>query len=229
MLQASKGNTCCAMVLPAMCRTLIARTSQLILLAAVLLGAMPAISLSQDLEEVTAAGMKAILARPGIEITGAGDADVTIVEYFDYNCPFCKRLVPTFQRLLASDHKIAIVYKDGPILGEVSAYAAHCALAARWQGKYLVAHDALLAAPHLARDAQVESALGSTGIDVVRLKKDLTTHAPEITALLARNASEARSLQLDGTPGILVGRQLMPGGAELDYFQKLIAAARLAK
>jgi protein-disulfide isomerase len=217
------------MVLPAMCRILTARTSQLILIAAVVLGAMPTISVSQELEEVTAEGVKAILARPGIEIAGASDADVTIVEYFDYNCPFCKRLVPTFQRLIASDHKIAIVYKDWPILGEISVYEARCALAARWQGKYLIAHDALLAAPHLALDSQVESVLGRTGIDVVRLKKDLTTHAPEITALLARNASEARSLQLDGTPGILVGRQLMPGGAELDYFQKLVAAARQAK
>jgi protein-disulfide isomerase len=217
------------MVLAAMCRILIARSSQLMLIAAVLLGALPAIAASPDLDEVTAEGQKAILAQPGIEITGARDADVTIVEYFDYNCPFCKRMVPTFQQLLASDHKIAIVYKDWPILGEISVYAARCALAARWQGKYLIAHDALLTGPHLSLDSQVEAILGHSGVDVVRLKKDLTTHAREITALLARNASEARALQLDGTPGILVGRQLMPGGAELDYFQKLVVAVRQQK
>ena len=217
---------CCAMVLAAMCRIAIASTSQLILITAVFLGALPTVSYSQELEEVSAAGVKAILAQPGIEITGARDADVTIVEYFDYNCPFCKRLIPTFQHLMASDRKIAIVYKDWPILGEISVYAARCALAARWQGKYFIAHDALLAATHLSQDSQVDATLGRAGVDVVRLKNDLAAHAQEITALLARNASEARSLQLDGTPGIIVGRQLMPGGAELNYFQKLIAAAR---
>jgi protein-disulfide isomerase len=217
------------MVHAVMCRTLIARSSQLLLIAAVLLGAVPTISSSQDLDEVTAEGEKAILAQPGLEITGAHDADVTIVEYFDYNCPFCKRIVPTLQQLLASDHKIAIVYKDWPILGEISVYAARCALAARWQDKYLIAHDALLSGPHLSLNSQVETILGRSGVDVARLKKDLTAHAQEITALLARHASEARALQLDGTPGILVGRQLMPGGAELDYFQKLIAAARQKK
>ena len=219
------GARCTMMLLP-MCRVVTAHPAQLILLAAALLGIVPTLSLSQELEEVTAAGEKAILAQPGIEVTGAHDADVTIVEYFDYNCPYCKRLVPTFQRLIASDHKIAIVYKDWPVLGEVSAYAARCALAARWQGKYLSAHDALLAGPRLTRDSQVEWTLALAGIDVFRLKQDLAAHDGEISALLARNASEAFSLQLNGTPGILVGRQLMPGGAELGFFQKLVAAAR---
>jgi protein-disulfide isomerase len=217
------------MVLALMCRSLIARSNQLMLIAVVLLGAVPTISSSQDLFEVTAEAEKAILAQPGIEVSGARDADVTIVEYFDFNCPFCKRMVPTFQQLLATDHKIAIVYKDWPILGEISVYAARCALAAGWQGKYLVAHDALLSGSHLSLDSQVETILGRSGVDLVRLNKDLTAHAREITALLARNASEARALQLDGTPGILVGRRLMPGGAELDYVQKLVGAVRQEK
>jgi len=217
---------CCAMVLPAMCRIAIARTSQLILITAVLLGAMPTLSYSQELEEVTAAGVKAILAQPGIEITGARDADVTIVEYFDYNCPYCKRLDPTFKQLLAADKRIALVFKDWPVLGEVSEYAARCALAAQWQGKYLEAHDALLYGPHLSQDDVVESVLQGAGIDLKRLKKDLTLHSREITALLARHDAEAHALQLDGTPGVLVGRQLMPGGADLSFFQRLVGEVR---
>jgi protein-disulfide isomerase len=183
-------------------------------------------ALSQELQEISRAGEKAILAKPGLQMTGARNPDLTIVEYFDYNCPFCKQVVPTFKQLLAEDKKLAIVYKDWPVLGESSVYAARCALAAGWQDKYFVAHDALLSGPRLSRNDQIEAILHSVGIDVDRLKKDLAAHAGEITALLARNDAEAHALDLDGTPGILVGRQLMPGGADVDFFRKLIAAVR---
>jgi protein-disulfide isomerase len=181
---------------------------------------------SQELREVSRAGEKAILAKPGLQMTGARNPDLTIVEYFDYNCPFCKRVVPTFKQLLAEDKKLAIVYKDWPVLGESSAYAARCALAAGWQDKYFIAHDALLSGPRLRSNDQIESILRGAGIDLDKLKKDLAAHAGEITALLARNDAEAHALDLDGTPGIMVGRQLMPGGADVDFFRKLIAAVR---
>ena len=181
---------------------------------------------SQELQEITREGEKAILAGPGLERTGASKPDVTIVEYFDYNCPFCKQVVPTLKRLLADDRKIAVVYKDWPVLGESSSYAARCALAAGWQNKYLIAHDALLTGPRLTQNEQIETILRRAGIDIDKLKKDLATHGPEIAARLARNDAEAHALELDGTPGILVGRQLMPGGADLVFFQKLIAAVR---
>jgi protein-disulfide isomerase len=203
-----------------------ARTPQLILSALVAIGPLATMARSQELQEVTPAGVKAILTEPGLEITGARHPDVTIVEYFDYNCPYCKRVVPTFRELIARDKKIALVYKDWPVLGQSSVYAARCALAAGWQGKYLVAHDALLAGPRLSQNLQIESILGGAGIDVEKLKKDLASHSGEITALLARNDAEAHALELDGTPGILVGRHLMPGGADLSFFEKLVAAVR---
>jgi protein-disulfide isomerase len=181
---------------------------------------------SQELQRITAAGERAILAKPGIEIIGAPHPDVTIVEYFDYNCPYCKRLDPTFKQLLAADKRIALVFKDWPVLGEVSEYAARCALAAQWQGKYLAAHDALLYGPRLSQDDVVESVLQGAGIDLKKLKKDLALHSREITALLARHDAEAHALQLDGTPGVLVGRQLMPGGADLSFFQRLVGEVR---
>jgi protein-disulfide isomerase len=105
-------------------------------------------------------------------------------------------------------------------------YAARCALAAGWQDKYVIAHDALLAGGRLGRNDQIEAILQGAGVDLGRLKKDLAAHAAEITALLARNDAEAHALDLDGTPGILIGRRLMPGGADLDFFRKLIAAVR---
>jgi protein-disulfide isomerase len=199
---------------------------QLALVALLAFGTLATTARSQELREVSRAGETAILTEPGLQVTGARDPDLTIVEYFDYNCPFCKRVVPTFKQLLAEDKKLAIVYKDWPVLGESSLYAARCALAAGWQDKYLIAHDALLSGPRLSRNDQIEAILHGAGVDLDRLKKDLAAHAAEITALLARNDTEAHALDLDGTPGILVGRQLMPGGADVDFFRKLIAAVR---
>jgi len=202
---------------------------QLCVLAAFTIGgiaSLPTAALSQELQEISRAGEKAILAKPGLQMTGARSPDLTIVEYFDYNCPFCKQVVPTFKQLLAEDKKLAIVYKEWPVLGESSVYAARCALAAGWQDKYLIAHDALISGPRLRRNDQIESILQGAGVDLEKLKKDLAAHSGEITALLARNDAEAHALDLDGTPGILVGRQLMPGGADVDFFRKLIAAVR---
>jgi protein-disulfide isomerase len=209
--------------------TRIAGSSKLMLVAVLAVGAiaaLPTIAASQELQQITREGEKAILTKPGLEMTGARNPDVTIVEYFDYNCPYCKRVVPTFKELIARDKKVAVVYKDWPVLGETSVYAARCALAAGWQGKYFIAHDALLAGPRLSRNDQIESILRGAGVDVERLKKDLASHSQEIAALLARNDAEAHALELDGTPGILVGRQLMPGGADLSFFEKLIAEVR---
>jgi protein-disulfide isomerase len=196
------------------------------ILAAIAIGLLANAASSQELQRITAAGERAILAKPIIDITGAPHPDVTIVEYFDYNCPYCKRLDPTFKQLIAADKKIALVFKDWPVLGEVSKYAARCALAAQWQGKYLAAHDALLYGPRLSQDDVVESVLQGAGIDLERLKKDLASHSKEIAALLARHETEAHALELDGTPGVLVGRQLVPGGADLSFFQRLVREVR---
>src|SRR5258706_14785718 len=140
--------------------------------SALLLGAASA----EDVQIITRAGQKQMLASPGTHAVGARHPDVTIVEYFDYNCPYCKQLVPPLQALLAQDPKIAIVYKDWPILGDVSVYAASSALAAGWQGKYLLAHDALITGPRLARNDQVDSILQSAGANMDTLKKDRGNH-----------------------------------------------------
>jgi protein-disulfide isomerase len=184
---------------------------------------------TQDIQIITLAGQKQMLAKPGTAPVGAHNPDVTIVEYFDYNCPYCKQLVPALQALLAQDPKIAIIYKDWPILGPVSQYAAASALAAGWQGKYLVAHDALISGPRLAQNGQVDSILQSAGVNLDTLKKDRAGHAKEIAALLARNDQEAHALTLDGTPGLVVGRQLVPGVADVNYLKKLIANSRQGK
>ena len=180
----------------------------------------------RDIQLVTLEGQKQMLTKPGTEPVGARKPDVTIVEYFDYNCPFCKTIVPTLQALLAQDSKIAILYKDWPVLGPVSTYAASAALAAGWQGKYLVAHDALISGPRLAKNEQVDSILQKAGVNMDSLGKDRAKHAKEIAALLARNDAEAHALTLDGTPGLVVGLQLVPGIVNLSFLKQLVATAR---
>jgi protein-disulfide isomerase len=187
---------------------------------------LPTIALAQGIQLITVAGQKEMLTEPGTDAVGAANADVTIVEYFDYNCPYCKKLAPALQSLLAEDHKVAIVYKDWPILGDVSMYAARAALAARWQGKYLAAHDALMNGPRLAQNDQVDASLKRAGIDVDTLKKHQSDHAKDIDALLARNDAEAHALKLRGTPDIVIGRQLLPGIVDLNGLKQLVADSR---
>jgi protein-disulfide isomerase len=196
-----------------------------VLLIAIALAYLPP-SHAQDAQQVTAAGQQSILSKPGIETAGAHNADVTVVEYFDYNCPFCKKIAPTLQMLIAKDRKIAILYKEWPILGEVSVYAARSALAAQWQGKYLLAHDALMSGPRLAKDDQVDSTLSRAGVNLDVLVKDRARHSQEITDLLTRNDKEAYALGIQGTPGILVGRLLVPGSVDLNDLQELVARSR---
>jgi protein-disulfide isomerase len=184
---------------------------------------------AEDVQLITRAGQKQMLANPGTDTVGARHPDVTIVEYFDYNCPYCKTLVPALQALLAQDPKIAILYKDWPILGPVSRYAAASALAAGRQGKYLVAHDALMGGPRLAHNDQVDSILQNAGVNMDTLKKDRIGHAQEIAALLERNDEEAHLLTLGGTPGLVVGRQLVPGMADVNDLKRLVANSRRRK
>jgi protein-disulfide isomerase len=196
------------------------------LLVGAALACLGSLSRAQNVEQITVAGQKSILAQPVFAAPGSHDPDISVVEYFDYNCPYCKKFAPTLQALSAGDPKIAVIYKDWPILGEVSVYAARSALAAQWQGKYLLAHDALMSGPRLAKDDQVDAVLSRAGVDMSALAKDRALHATEITAQLARIGKEANAMGMQGTPGILIGRLLVPGVAELDELQKLVGAAR---
>ncbi|MEO7206000.1 MAG: DsbA family protein [Steroidobacteraceae bacterium] len=157
---------------------------------------------------------------------GAASADVTIVEYFDYNCPYCKKLGPALRDLPTHDPGVAVVYKEWPILGDVSEYAARAALAAKWQRKYRIAHDALLDGPRLSNDAAVDAALVHAGVDIVKLKHDEASHATEVNSELARNKSEARELGIRGTPGIVINGRLVSGVIDMDGLKRSIAEAR---
>src|SRR5580704_6867296 len=192
---------------------------------ALLLGAADA----PETQIITRDGLKQMLANPGTEQAGSRQPDVVVVEYFDYNCPYCKNMVPALQGLLARDPKVAVVYKDWPILSAVSKFAAQSALAAGYQGKYLAAHDALISGPRLAQNGQVDAILQGAGVNIATLNKDRAAHAKDIAALLARNDQEAHALTLQGTPGLVVGRQLVFGIVDLGQLQLLVANSRKGK
>ncbi len=197
-----------------------------LLLAQALLFALPAVVNAQGPPLISSETQKHILQEPGVPTLGAAGADVTVVEYFDYNCPFCKALAPAFRPFIYNDHAAAVLYKEWPVFGGVSIYAAQSALAANYQHKYLQAHDALISAPRLAENQQVDAALRSAGIDMAQLQKDLIANKGAIEGLLKRNDTEARGLGLRGTPGILVGRQIVSGISDLAALQSAVAVAR---
>ncbi|MGO9931435.1 MAG: DsbA family protein [Steroidobacteraceae bacterium] len=197
-----------------------------LLLAQALFLAFPTVVTAQSPPLIPSETQKQILAKPGVPILGAAHADVTVVEYFDYNCPFCKALAPAFHLFIDKDRAAAVLYKEWPVFGGVSVYAAQSALAANYQDKYLQAHDALMSAPRLAEIKQVDAALRAAGIDMAQLQKDLVAHKGAIDGLLKRNDTEARGLGIRGTPGILVDRQVVSGISDLAALQSAVAVAR---
>lgn len=183
-------------------------------------------AVAQDVKLITSEGQQQMLSDPGTPVLGSAHADVTIVEYLDYNCPYCRKFAPVLAQALKKDPGIAVVFKDWPILGETSVYAARLALAAQWQGQYLKAHEALLSGARLTSDAAVHESLRKAGFDVDALRRAAQAHAAQIDALLARNDNEAHALSLRGTPGIVIGRLLLPGIVDADGLGELIAQAR---
>jgi protein-disulfide isomerase len=169
---------------------------------------------------------RSILKESGTAVLGAENPEVTVVEYFDYNCPYCRKLAPAIHALVKNDQRVAVVFKEWPIFGGISVYAARSALASQWQGRYLTAHDALIGAPRLSRTVEVDEALQNAGINLPELKKTLAAHGAQIDAILARNNAEAHSLGMRGTPGLLVGRDVSTGIGDLAGLQIAVAEAR---
>ena len=171
--------------------------------------------------------MGALLHDPATPIGGNPQGDVTIVEFFDYNCPFCMKSAPVLQKLVREDHGIRMVYKDWPIFGPVSKYAAEVALAAKWQGEYQAVHDALLTTGKrkISKD-QVRAIVATTPVDMARLKTDLVTHKTDIAAILARTSKQADRMHLPGTPIFLVGPLLVSQALDLKDFKAAVAQAR---
>ena len=170
----------------------------------------------------------AILRDPDIQARGNPNGDLTIVEWFDYQCPYCKKTAPVLEKIVKQDGKVRMVHKDWPILGPVSVYAAKMVQGAKYQGKYEAAHQALIGATGALTEDRVRDLLGKAGVDVEKAKTDYDANQKSVDALFARNNTQAEALGFNGTPSFIVGVFRVPGVLEEEGFKAAIADARKA-
>ena len=171
---------------------------------------------------------EAVLHDPRIPADGNPNGDLTIVEYFDYRCLSCKQLNYLLQKIAREDEHVRLVFKDWPVFGGISIYMARVALAAKFQNKFLEAHNALISLRGTPRERKVLASLAGAGIDISRLKRDLSIHKKEINAILARNQQQAAAFGFEGTPGFIIEQFRVPGVFNTRDFKKFIAEARAA-
>jgi protein-disulfide isomerase len=179
--------------------------------------------------EVEEPSEAAVLRDPEVPVAGNAGGDISIVEWFDYQCPYCRKLEPELRQVVQDDGKVRLVLKDWPILGPVSVVAARIALACKFQDKYHPAHDALMGVNSKLTEPRIAEILAGAGIDVDRARRDLNANAKAIDAILARNNQQAEGLGFHGTPSFIVGKFRVPGVLTMTQFEQVIADARKAK
>ena len=170
-----------------------------------------------------------ILRDPAAPVGGNKAGDVTLVEFFDYNCKYCRSVAPTIAEVLAADSGLRLVYKEFPILGDGSTGAARVALAAarQDQGKYQELHEALMGTSGSVTEATALKTAAAVGLDVDRLRRDMAD--PAIAAAIARNQALAAELGINGTPGFVIGEEIVPGAVDRGTLEGLVAKARQTK
>jgi protein-disulfide isomerase len=193
---------------------------------AVMLGTGLGSALAQSDEKVLTEAL--VLRDPEIPVVGNPDGDITIVEYFDYNCPYCRKVAPELRQVVQDDGKVRLVHKDWPVLGEVSVIAARMALASKYQDKYVQAHDALIGVASKLTAPRIRELLAGAGIDLDRADRDLAANAKAIDAIIARNGAQATAFGFKGTPSFIVGKFRVPGVLTMAQFDQAIADARKA-
>jgi len=177
--------------------------------------------------QATLADQRALLENdPNAPVIGNPDGDVTVVEFFDYNCPYCRSAKLELDGLLAADSNVRVVLREWPVLGEGSVFAARAALASRAQGKYAEFHDALMTMQGRAEEQSVIRVAQSVGLDVDQLRLDM--EAPAVTEHLQMSSELGRALGFTGTPSFVIGENLAPGMIRADQMQGLVSAARAA-
>ncbi len=164
---------------------------------------------------------------PASPDNGAMDTDVTLVEFFDYQCGYCKRMFPSLVDLMQGDPKLKVVFKELPILGPASTFASRAALASQKQGKYLEFHTALMQLRGQLTEAMVMQTAREVGLDTTRLATDMRD--PGISEQLDRNRQIAEAIGVTGTPAMVVGSQLIPGALDKNGLMQIIEQSRADK
>ena len=181
----------------------------------------------RDLKKVVDANRKAIETPFAGAWEGAADADVTLVQFFDYACTYCRASYPDVERLLAEDKRLKVVYRELPILGPDSLIAARASLAVATQGNYSTFHRSIYAAPGRPNVEVVAVAIAKAGANADKVRAEAKSAAVE--SEIAANMELQRQLQLTGTPGWVVGDRVINGAVGYDDLKKAIAEARAAR
>ncbi len=164
------------------------------------------------------------LATAADPVVGNPKGDVTIVEFFDTRCPYCRKMEPVMARLLAQDHQVRLVYKDLPILGPASVLGTKALLAAQKQDAYAKMREAVMELPPDTTMAQIEASARALGLDWTRMAADMAD--PAVQARIDANLKLAHDLGIEGTPALVIGDDLVPGALDLPELEKAVAAVR---
>jgi len=165
-----------------------------------------------------------IFADPASPVAGNPKGDVTVVEFFDYKCPYCKQVTPALEGLLKSDPNLKIVFKEFPILGDPSVLAARAALAAVRQDKYLPFHQAMMAHRGTFDLNAIATVAASVGLNADQLVADMKSD--QVESQLTANHTLAQALEIRSTPTFIVGDKVVPGALSIEQLQDLITEAR---
>jgi protein-disulfide isomerase len=174
--------------------------------------------------QALAAHRQEVFSDPQSPVDGNPSGNVTLVEFFDYRCPYCKQVEPSLEKLVADDHQLRFVFKEFPVLGPDSETAARVALAARKQGKYDAFHRAMMGTGGHIDETVIYKVAASVGLDVDKLKQDMKS--PDIDQQLKANLDLGKTLNLDGTPSFIIGDTIIPGAISANDLKQLIADAR---
>lgn len=175
-------------------------------------------------QKALTANRQALVANPADPVAGNLQGDLTVVEFFDYQCGYCKQVHADTLKLMKDDSKIRFVFKEFPILSPASTVASKAALASKAQGKYLEFHNALMGQRGQLDDETIMRLAKSVGLDTDRLKKDM--EGPDVQKVIAANHALAEELGIRGTPAFVFGDALVPGAIRLEDMKRLAATAR---
>ncbi len=167
---------------------------------------------------------KEVFEDPSAPVAGNLQGDVTLVEFFDYRCTYCKSVADTVFDTIKADGKIKLVFKELPILGPESVVAARAALASVKQNKYEAYHRALMKMRGKVDEQSILKTATEVGLDVEKLKKDMAD--PEVEAALKRNLELARALDIGGTPAFVIGDRIIPGAVDQAPLKRLVEEPR---
>ena len=167
---------------------------------------------------------KAIYSDPGDYVAGNPAGDVTIVEFFDYRCGYCKRSFEPLMDFVKKDGNVRLVLKEFPILGPSSLEAAKAAMAAKKQDRYMEMHAGLYAHKGDLDSAAIDAIAKKAGLDVTQMRKDMED--PAFADQVSRTYRLAEALGIDGTPAFVAGGAVFPGMADEERLEQMVANAR---